>query len=345
MDKKHILAIRFSAVGDAAIAVPVLRALLQQNPGLKVSVATQSFLKPIFETVEGVVVLPAEIRSKHKGIKGLYKFYTEIRNCDFDAIADLHGSLRSRIIKMFFLLSGVGSKSIDKGRAEKRALVAGKTFKPLKSSTQRYADVFRSLGFKVNLDKDVFPPKQILPREIHNLIGTGSKPWIGIAPFAFHDSKMYPIDLMEKVIEAISHSGDYLLILFGGKKELSQLQRLSNSYPNTVYTFGKLSFEQEIKLISNLDLMVSMDSGNAHLAAMQGVKVLTLWGVTHPYAGFYPYKQAESNSLCSDREQYPLIPTSVYGNKAPESYKDVMRTIPVEAVIEKIETLTKNQTL
>src|SRR5690606_25068681 len=97
MGKKHILAIRFSAVGDAAIAVPVLRALLQQNPGVKVSVATQSFLRPVFETVAGVEVLPADIRGKHKGVKGLYKFFSEIKVKDFDAIADLHGSLRSRI--------------------------------------------------------------------------------------------------------------------------------------------------------------------------------------------------------------------------------------------------------
>ncbi|WP_417362657.1 glycosyltransferase family 9 protein [Galbibacter sp.] len=345
MDKKHILAIRFSAVGDAAIAVPVLRALLQQNPGLKVSVATQSFLKPVFETVEGVSVLPADIRGKHKGIKGLYKFYSEIKNQNFEAVADLHGSLRSRVIKLFFFFSAVGSKTINKGRSEKRALVKGNIFKPLKSSTERYADVFRSLGFKVDLSKDVFPAKQPLSTDVHNLIGTGTKPWVGIAPFAFYDTKMYPLDLMEKVIDSISKTGNYQLILFGGKKELPELKLLSESYPNTAYTFGKISFEQEIKLISNLDLMVSMDSGNAHLAAMQGVKVLSLWGVTHPYAGFYPYKQPESNSLLADRKQYPLIPTSVYGNKAPDSYKDVMRTIPVEAVVEKIINLTKSQEL
>lgn len=342
MDRKHILAIRFSAVGDAAIAVPVLRTLLQQNPGLKVSVATQSFLKPVFQTVERLEVLPADIRGKHKGVKGLYAFYHEIKNYDFDAIADLHGSLRSRIIKFFFLLSGVRSKTIDKGRREKRALVGGKIFKPIKPTTERYADVFRSLGYKVDLNKDVFPAKQTLPPSIDNIIGKDTKKLIGIAPFAFHDSKMYPLDLMEKVIDAVSKTGDYQLILFGGKKELPELKLLSDTYPNTVYTFGKISFEDELKLISNLNLMVSMDSGNAHLAAMQGVKVLTLWGVTHPYAGFYPYKQPVTNSLLSDREKYPLIPTSVYGNKVPESYKDVMRTIEVEAVINKIVALTKN---
>jgi ADP-heptose:LPS heptosyltransferase len=50
---------------------------------------------------------------------------------------------------------------------------------------------------------------------------------------------------------------------------------------------GKLKLQQELQLISNLDVMLSMDSG-MHIAAMLGVKVITLWGATHPYAGFYP---------------------------------------------------------
>src|SRR5690606_22648792 len=143
--------------------------LLQQNTGVKVSVATQSFLRPVFETVEGVEVLPADIRGAHKGVKGLYKFYTEIKDREFDGIADLHGSLRSRIIKLFFSLAGVRSETIDKGRSDKRALVNGKAFKPLKSSTERYADVFRLLGFNVDLTKDVFPAKATLSPEIHQL--------------------------------------------------------------------------------------------------------------------------------------------------------------------------------
>ena len=56
---------------------------------------------------------------------------------------------------------------------------------------------------------------------------------------------------------------------------------------------GKLSFKEELELIRSLDVMVSMDSGNAHLAAMQDVKTITLWGVTHPYAGFAPFHQPE----------------------------------------------------
>ena len=96
---------------------------------------------------------------------------------------------------------------------------------------------------------------------------------------------------------------------------------------------GKIKFQQELQLISNLDVMLSMDSGNAHIAAMLGVKVITLWGATHPYAGFAPFNQPLQNSLVSDRNLFPKLPTSVYGNKIVEDYNDAMRTITVDSII------------
>ena len=85
-----------------------------------------------------------------------------------------------------------------------------------------------------------------------------------------------------------------------------------------------------------------MDSANGHLAANYGVPVITLWGVTHPYAGFYPFQQPETNWLLSDRGKYPLIPTSVYGNKVPKGYENVMNTISETDVLLKIEEVLSN---
>ena len=83
-----------------------------------------------------------------------------------------------------------------------------------------------------------------------------------------------------------------------------------------------------------------MDSGNAHIAAMFGTKVVTLWGATHPFAGFAPFNQPLENCLVSDREKYPLLPTSVYGNKKVAGYENVMRTILPQTVVEKIRSKT-----
>jgi ADP-heptose:LPS heptosyltransferase len=80
-----------------------------------------------------------------------------------------------------------------------------------------------------------------------------------------------------------------------------------------------------------------LDSGNAHIAAMLGVKVITLWGATHPYAGFKPFNQPLENCITSNREQYPLLPTSIYGNKKVDGYEGVMRSILPETVINKIK--------
>ena len=92
-------------------------------------------------------------------------------------------------------------------------------------------------------------------------------------------------------------------------------------------------------IISNLDLMISMDSANGHLAAMYGVKVLTIWGVTHPYAGFAPLNQSSKYSILVDKNKYPKIPTSIYGNKSPEEYKQAINTITPKQIIEKIQEI------
>ena len=147
---------------------------------------------------------------------------------------------------------------------------------------------------------------------------------------------------MQEVIDELAQNPNNKILLFGGgKKEIEVLNLLSKGKENVVSTAGKLKFSQELQLISNLDTMLTMDSGNAHIAAMLGIKTITLWGATHPFLGFSAFNQPMENALVSDRNAYPKLPTSVYGNKKVEGYEDAMRTILPEQVIEKIQTSLK----
>jgi ADP-heptose:LPS heptosyltransferase len=333
---KHILVIRLSAMGDVAMTVPVLRALTQQHLDLKLTVLTKAFFTPFFKNIPNVTVYTAEVNTRHKGVLGLYRLSKELKNLHIDAVADLHNVLRSQILNIF--LYGTKAVQVDKGRKEKKSLVSGQKFEQLKTTHQRYVDVFEKLGFPVDLSNPMFPKKETLRLKVSNITGDKTSKWIGIAPFAAHESKMYPLDLMEQVIEYLSKS--YKVILFGGgHHEIEILNTLENKIQNTINVAGKLTLEDELNLISNLDLMLSMDSGNAHIGAMLGVKVVTIWGVTHPYAGFAPFNQPEDYSLLSDRKQFPLIPTSVYGNTYPENYKEASRSILPEIVTKKIESI------
>lgn len=333
---KHILVIRLSAMGDVAMTVPVLGALTKQYPHIRITVLTRGRFARLYRDLPNVSVYPAEVDGKHKGIYGLFKLSRELKKLKIDGVADLHNVLRSKILKLF--LYGKPFFQIDKGRKEKKALVSGRNFGPLKTTFERYAEVFEAFGLEIDLSNPSYPERVSLNSETLEVIGADSKKWIGIAPFALHESKMYPMDLMEKVIESLSVS--HKLILFGGgQKETDVLNALENKFENVVSMAGRLSLNEELDVISNLDVMLSMDSANGHLAAMLGVKVITIWGATHPFAGFAPFNQSRDYALLSNREQFPLIPTSIYGNKYPEAYKEASRSILPERIVEKIQSV------
>ncbi len=339
----HILVIRLSAMGDVAMLVPVLRIVTATYPNLKITLLTRGFFAPMFKDIPNVEVYKADFSGIHQGFVGLCRLARELKELEIDAVADLHDVLRSNVLRYIFYLYRIPVKPIDKGRAEKKALTAenNKVFKKLKSTHQRYADVFSELGYSVNLNEPSFPLKQKLSPNILEITGKNVLKWIGIAPFAQHDSKVYPLDLMERVIREIDKEGKAEIFLFGGgKSETEQLEKLAKQFGNVVSIAGKLSFEEELALISNLDVMLSMDSANAHLAAMYGIPVITLWGVTHPYAGFSAFNQPSENNLLPDINKYSKIPTSVYGNKFPEGYENVMRTIPPQKVVDKIREIS-----
>jgi len=58
--------------------------------------------------------------------------------------------------------------------------------------------------------------------------------------------------------------------------------------------------------------------------------------------GFAAFNQPIENCILPDLEKYPKIPTSAYGNKVPEGYEDVMRSIPPEVVVSKVQQLLNN---
>jgi len=323
-------------MGDVAMTVPLLRAFVIQYPQVKITVVSRPFFKPFFEGIPNLTFFAFYEKQKHKGFPGLIRLFQELKKLDIDAFADLHNVLRSKIVRTFFSLTGTKVASVNKGRAEKKSLTRAenKVFQQLPTMFERHIKVLQKLGFSVDLSNPEFPKKAILSPEILELLGKKNKKWIGIAPFAQYESKVYPIDLMQEVIQQLAENLNYKIVLFGGgKKEIEILDSLSKGKENVINMAGKIKFQEELHLISNLDAMLSMDSGNAHIAAMLGVKVVTLWGATHPYAGFLPFNQSLENALISDRNQYPLLPTSVYGNKKVAGYEDAMRSIPVDTIV------------
>ena len=338
--KTHILIIRLSALGDVAMTVPVIRALRDQHPDLTITVISKPFHEVLFQTLSGVNFIGVDTKNKHKGIFGLWQLYLTLKQLHITHIADFHNVLRSKILLKFFVFSAVKKAKIDKGRHEKNEFICKivKPSKNIKTTFERYQAVLSHLGFEIDLNHPSFPIKQT---DILNKLDLkNTNQLIGFAPFAHYQTKTYPIDLSRKFLE-ICHQKHWQILLFGGKNELNELNVLAKNLENVLVIAGKIDFKEEISLISNLNLMISMDSANAHLAAMQGVKVITLWGNTHPMLGFSPFHQPNEFAIISDMQKHPLIPTSVFGNKKVEGYDDVMRSILPETIITLTEKIIK----
>ncbi len=317
------------------MCIPVMLAFRRTYPQWRITFVTKKPYGPLFSRIPGVEVFVADTGDRHKGLRGLWRLSRELKACQPTRIADLHNVLRTRLVGLFLLGSGITIDRLNKGRVGKKRLTAArkKDWAPLKSTHQRYADVLRALGLPVEISEEDHLEREPWPASMKALQPPEGWLKIGIAPFAAHAGKCYPEEMMKEVIGLLEKGAARRIFLFGGGKlEAERLAGWEAEYQNCISVAGKGSLSEELALISNLDLMVSMDSGNGHLAAMYGVPVITLWGVTHPYAGFAPFGQPESHWLTADRQKFPRIPTSVYGNKVPPGYEKAMETIPPDRV-------------
>ncbi|CAM3872365.1 glycosyltransferase family 9 protein [Flavobacterium branchiophilum] len=337
---KHLMIFRLSAMGDVAMTVPNIRKLAHLYPNLKITMVSRPFFKPFFDDIPNLTFFAFDDKKRHKGFIGNLRLFIDLKKLKPDAFADWHNVLRSKIVSQLMAFSGIQTAQINKARKVKKALTRpkNKIFKPLTTVFDRQIEVLEQLGFQIKNASPIFPNFQP-NKAIQNLIKPNKK-HLGIAPFAQYQSKVYPFDLMQKLIQNLAQNPDYEVFLFGGgQKEKQLLTTLAATHPNVYNMAGCFDLATEMALISQLDLMLSMDSGNAHIAAMLGKKVLTLWGATHPYAGFLPFNQPIDYALVPNRNQYPLLPTSIYGNKKVAGYENVMQTIKVDEIINKIKQI------
>ena len=339
MNPKKILIFRFSALGDVAMTIPVVNDLRRNYPLCEILFVSRPFAKDLVDSIEGVKFLPVDFKTGYKGFKGIVKLFAELNKYGkWDLVADLHNVLRTKILVFLFRLKGIKCVSIDKGRKEKKALCkrSGKIFKPLLPTVERYRAVFEKGGFPFALRR--FSGKEIYDTgksELAKEIAAIETPKIGIAPFAKHVWKMWSESKMINLISALEKQ-NVNIYLFGGRGEeaekLAEWSAISGKIHNLA---GKLSMKEELEVMSKLDLMISMDSANMHLASLVETPVVSIWGVTHPFAGFYGFGQPEENAVQTEMK---CRPCSIYGNKP--CYRGdfaCMNNITEEMVLEKVK--------
>lgn len=327
---KHILIIRLSALGDVAMTLPVIYALARQYPHLQIDVLTQPAFAQLFVNhPDNVNLFKVDLKKRHKGVIGICRLIKELSSLNPDCVADLHNVQRSWLIDIYFLLRGKKVAMVDKQRMGRGKVLYKK--KRQVNFINRYVDVFSRLGLGVTLDFcSVFSNSQSCQ------IASVRHPAIGIAPFARYLNKIYPLDKMRRVVELLCEEG-FHLYLFGSAKEAMILEEWQKCIEHCTSLAGRFSLSEELSVISCMDIMITMDSANQHLASLAGTRVLTIWGSTTPACGFLGYGQSEADAMCL---YLPCQPCSISGSNSCKRLNfPCLRQISPEAIVTKVKQL------
>lgn len=313
---KNVLVIRFSAIGDVAMTVPVIQSVAQAYPDRHFTMLSNIRFAPFFAGMPANVdFMGVDLKKDYHGFGAMLKLFFQLRKRHFDAVADFHGVLRTTALSIFYSLCFTKVRRIDKDRRSRKRLTRpdNKDFTPRLTSFERYRVVLEKLGFRFEiLFRSIFGDGKGDLSSIECHVGEKDCPWIGIAPFAAHKGKIYPLYLMEDVVAQIDSAGVCRQFVFAYGKEVAQVQEWAEKYRSVEMIDTHLGMAGELVLMSHFQVMLAMDSSNMHLASLTGTPVVSVWGATHPVAGFMGWGQNPEDCIQSD---LPCRPCSIYGEK------------------------------
>ena len=300
----RVLITCFSSISNVAAIVPQLYGLTRDYPEHEFVVLSRSFLRPLFDKINNITFVGSDIRGAHKSPMGIYRLFKELKALRPDVVLDMQRSWRTKMITRLFMLSGTKTLAIGFASAEQKRLIkrGAEKYHPIPTIFDRQARLYAKIGLKVNDSFcKLYEPSIEQKDKITKLYGEKQGQWIGIAPFSIARGKTLPFRKMKNIIMHFDKQPNTKIFLFGaGEMENELLSDWQSLYENVYAVYTNLQLDDELALMNRLDVMVSMDSANMHLASLMAVPVVSVWGATHPYSGFLGWKQSIDNCVGVD---------------------------------------------
>ena len=235
-----ILVICFSSINNVAMAIPVIHSLATQYAQHQIMVLSIDTFSPLFENVpDNVIFRGADFRGEHAGLMGLGWLYNDLKEEKFDAVAAFQPTFRSRFLCWRFRLAGIKAAHIKQNRRELQKLIRRKhkIYTEQDSFFQRCAHTLSQIGYPIRLSfLSLFGKNKGNISSLAPLTGEkNQETWIGIAPFATHVGKIYPLSKQEQILKHLSARDHTKIFLFGGgKKEIKVLEEWAQHFPNVI---------------------------------------------------------------------------------------------------------------
>jgi len=312
-DIESILIIRFKALGDIVLTLPIIRALRQRFPHARmVYVVFDRFREALNGDtgLDEVVAFPQRFLSR-------LSFFKEIRRRRFDLVLDLISSPVSAYITYFSgakyrigmdvgrqgwcytsllprVLMSEGKrlkiytfdsnieivKSLNlrydfRHRAASNDSDASRDRADARSGSTRFGEDFYSIGFPAATTEERWASEYI------GSLRSGDGPLIGVVAAAKYQAKSWPVEKFIKLCNSLVEGLGARITLIWGPGERDTVESLNRGVPESVM-IPEVGIAKLGAIVSRLDLLVGVDSGPKHIAVLQGVPTVTLFGPTDP---------------------------------------------------------------
>lgn len=337
MSREKILIIQTAFLGDAILTLPMVQELKKKFNSSEIHIVAIPSTAEIFNSSPYVnKVFVYDKRKSQRSILSLFRFTSELKKEKYTRIYSPHRSLRTSLL--VYLCGAEKTFGFDTSAFS----FLYKTKIKYEPGIHEVERNLRLIGFQKNNSSWKIKPEIAVDKTIVEKIDSviqiinGNK-IIAIAPGSVWQTKKYPAEYYERIIEHLI-SKNYFVVLIGGKEDSFLCDNLAKKNNKNAESFaGKLSIIESIELIKRCSLLICNDSAPTHMGMIADVSTLTIYCSTIPGFGFYPYNSKSSFVSFDDLN---CKPCGIHGhNKCPINTFDCGFKILPEEIIKKIETM------
>jgi heptosyltransferase-2 len=338
MNISKILIIRFSSIGDIILASPLVRSIRSTYPDAQIDfLVRKDFSELVKHNPHLTNIFEFDTSQNFKGLK---KLAHQINKEKYDAVVDIHNSLRSRYIRF---KSGASQKFIIIKRTIARFLLINfklNVYHNVLSNAQKYLDTASPLS--VNDDGkglEIFIPADVQKQaasKLNSLPLNNYKVIIGAATGAKHNTKKWLSERYIELFARIINEHNAFIMLFGGKEDKSETENIVHSVNEKTAGTATANFAGEFSLLETAaaldycNAVVTNDTGLMHIAAARQRKVVAIFGPTVKEFGFFPFR---TENIVVERNNLDCRPcTHIGSEECPKKHFKCMKDIATDDV-------------
>lgn len=327
--KTSIVVFSNTALGDTLLSTPAIKSLKDSFPNARITLFVHKNIYPLLEGsdfIDNFVIY-------HGGYKKFFSTVMQLRHLKADAALLMHSNGPQDI--PMAIMSGAKTILKTPTKSSYKHYLSHEIHKSKRHVIEDRLDLVRSIGAdKLNI-KMLLPhryyghkKKEILPEDI--LV-------VGFQPGAANIYKMWPVENFKELANIILVKyPNAVIAVTGSKKEHRLGEAIKEVNSKRIINFcGEFSIESLPNLISEMDILITNDTGTMHLAIALSVSTVELFGVTDSVE-YGPYQDKHLHTVLQREhsEKLGALPKAKRGDEA-------MRRISVQEVFEVIDKVYK----